>query len=107
MSADARILHVFGTTSNPDAQEQLRLLGADAEALRERDVAVVDIDKLPEVKLSHDRANVPLGTFAVVLEGRDGTEKWRADVVTPVDEICEVIDAMPMGRAEAEERAKS
>lgn len=92
--ADARVLYVFGTTSNPSAQEQLALLEAAVDDLRSRDVALVDVDKLPEVKLSHDRANVPLGEFAIVLQGTDRSEVWRSDVVVPVDEIFEVVDAL-------------
>ena len=101
MSADARVLYLFGSSTNDDAAEQLRLLEAAQEDARTRDVALVDVDKLPEVKLSHDRGGVPLGSFALVLQGRDGGEKWRSDVVTPPEEIWEVIDAMPMGREEA------
>lgn len=87
----ARVLHVFGTSSVREAQEQWELLSAGQDRLRAADVALVDVDRLPEVKLSHDRANVPLGSFAVVLEEEGGGEGWRADAVLPVDDVLSAI----------------
>lgn len=60
-------------------------LGADATALR-----------------SHYRAGQ--GHFTVILVGKDGGEKFRAERVVEPDELFALIDTMPMRRREMRER---
>ena len=64
----------------------------------------MDVDGLPQVKLWYDRFAVPDGRFLVLLVDTDETEVWRADVVTPTQEIWEVVDALPSRQAERGER---
>ena len=64
-----------------------------ADGSRERLTA----DDVKQLRLAYD---VTLDRFAVVLVGKDGTEKRRdADVVDPAD-VFEQIDAMPMRKDE-------
>ena len=50
------------------------------------------------------RYGVDRGEFAVVLIGKDGGEKLRTTEVPPLDEVFDLIDAMPMRIAEMRER---
>jgi len=47
-----------------------------------------------------NRFDVALDDYAVVLVGKDGTEKRRDEAPVDADAIFETIDAMPMRRAE-------
>jgi len=44
------------------------------------------------------------GTFTVILIGKDGTEKYRANKVVPMNELFAIIDAMPMRKAEVKNK---
>lgn len=51
-------------------------------------------------KALRDRFDVAPGDYAVVLVGKDGTEKRRDQAPVNAEAIFETIDAMPMRRAE-------
>ena len=101
---DARLIYLFGTGGHASAREQLELILRDPDGTRERDVGVVDVDELPQVKLWYDRFGVPDGHYAVILLDTDGAEVWRAEAVTPPGEIWAVIDALPSRRGRRGER---
>ena len=101
---DARLIYVFGTGTLAPAREQLERILRDPDGTRERDVGVVDVDAMPQVKLWYDRFGVPDGDFATVLLDTDGAEVWRADVVTATQEIWDVVDALPARPPAGEER---
>jgi hypothetical protein len=95
---DARLIYVFGTGGQAPAREQLELILSDPEGTRERDVGVVDVDAMPQVKLWYDRFAVPNGQFAMVLLDKDGSEVWRGRAVTPTRELWKVVDDLPSRR---------
>jgi hypothetical protein len=92
---DARLIYLFGTAGRAPAREQLDLILSDPEGTRERDVGVVDVDAMPQVKLWYDRFEVPDGQFAIVLLDTDGSEAWRGDAVTPTSELWKIVDGLP------------
>jgi uncharacterized protein DUF4174 len=95
---DARLIYVFGTAGRASAREQLDLILSDPEGTRARDVGVVDVDAMPQVKLWYDRFQVPDGQFAVVLLDADGSEAWRGGAVTSTSELWKIVDGLPSRR---------
>jgi hypothetical protein len=95
---DARLIYVFGTAGRAPAREQLDLILSDPEGTRARDVGVVDVDAMPQVKLWYDRFQVPDGQFAVVLLDTDGSEAWRGGSVMPTSELWKIVDGLPSRR---------
>jgi uncharacterized protein DUF4174 len=95
---DARLIYVFGTGAHATAREQLELILRDPDGTRARDVGVVDVDAMPQVKLWYDRFDVADEHFRVVLLDVDGAEVWRGDTVTQTGDLWAVIDALPSRR---------
>jgi hypothetical protein len=84
---------VFSAPADPSRREQLDALAFDAAAASRRDVIVVDVaDRLDALALC-DLYEVAPGTFAVVLIGRDGTERERWDQPVQTSELWDLIDA--------------
>ena len=110
---DHRLLLVF---SPSPVDERLRriesLVARDSCALQERDLLVGWLpesgpNRLGERPLEGDRGarlraafGIDAGTFAVLLIGKDGGEKYRADEMADFDRLYALIDSMPMRRAE-------
>lgn len=95
---------IFSPAASDDYQEQRRLLQDQGSGFEERDL-------LTTVFLETDNANaeaagaraahnVEAGGFAVVLIGRDGTQKYRSNTPVTAPSLFEKIDAMPMRRRE-------
>jgi hypothetical protein len=83
---------------------ELQRLEAAQKEWRDRDVVVaVCIGDYPALRA---RLGVPPQHFVAVLVGKDGGEKYRTEDVFAVDEITRRIDSMPMGKQEAEARAR-
>jgi hypothetical protein len=92
--------------SDKDARllTELQRLDVAQKAWRERDVVVaLCIGDYPALRA---RLGVPPQHFVAVLVGKDGGEKFRTEDVFAVDEITRRIDSMPMGKQEAEARAR-
>jgi len=86
---DQRTIRIAGPETDERVELQLGELSLHGQGARERDVRVVREEE---------------GEFAVILIGRDGGEKARWTEPVAATEIWERIDAMPMRRAEMEER---
>lgn len=106
-----RVLLIFADQDGVEAGRQAHALLARSDDLRERDIVVLElagdeVHSLYGVGEGLDAAairadcDIPPGVFALVLVGKDGTIKLRADSVTEPDDIFVRIDAMPMRRAE-------
>ena len=99
---------------------QRQLLDAQRDGLVDRDIIVIELAG-PDVGHARDPADgsderlseddvkrlrldygVPLDAFAVVLVGKDGTEKRREDDVVEPATLFEQIDQMPMRKREVE-----
>ncbi len=104
-----RVLLIFAPdASNDDYKQQIDILERHSYGLKERDLVVYSIfensgngpehKKLNthEVEVIRNNHNVNVKKFAVVLIGKDGTEKLRRK--SPINErkLFSTIDAMPM-----------
>ncbi len=92
MAGDPRSVMVFSAPADPSRREQLDALAFDAAAADRRDVIVVDVVERLDALALCDVYDVPPGSFAVVLIGRDGAEqeRWYAPVET--SELWAAID---------------
>jgi hypothetical protein len=79
---DPRSILVFAAPDDPDRTEQLAALDADADAVRARDVIVVDVAQRLDALALCELHGVAPGEFEVVLIDRDGEvrERWSAPV---------------------------
>src|SRR5688572_20268263 len=74
-------------------KQQVKLLKEDPQAVKDRDLELLivkDGDAL------YKKYRVKPAGFAVILIGKDGTEKYRANKVVPLHELFAIIDGMPM-----------
>ncbi len=101
---------------NPDAMEQLAMLGSDPAPLEDREVIIVEVygsgvsryrgqPLAPESARSwHDRYRAGRWPFEVVLVGKDGGVKMRRPRAVSVEELSEIIDELPERRREVHMR---
>jgi len=106
------------TPQNPDALEQLAMLGSAPAPLDDREVIVVEVygsgvsryrgqPLSPEsAKSWHDRYRAGRWGFEVVLVDKDGGVILRRPRVTPVEDLVAVIDATPLRRQEVYQRSR-
>jgi hypothetical protein len=112
-----RVLLVFAPGADGDLlRRQLTAFRQAAPDLEERDLVVYILPAGGEASFQgrpvgveqadalRERFNVPDPQFAVVLVGKDGTEKERWTGYAPIPRIRETIDAMPMRRREMDTR---
>ena len=92
---------------NPDGtalkEKQLAELKKDATGFEDRNMMVLAYPiptSKAEVKKWHINADKP---FTVILVGKDGGEKLRADTVITTTTFFNTIDAMPMRKSEMKE----
>lgn len=108
-----RVLLFFAPDSNHvSLQKQLDLLTQEKAKVTDRDLVFYKIYtgegagsdgqglKKIEIKTIRRQFEVPDEQFAVILIGKDGTEKLRRWSVVPPKEIFDLIDSMPMRQAE-------
>lgn len=100
------------SADNPAYLRQKDSVQAAAQGLRERDMVVVELvgqDKVyidgalqrrRQSRALRERFQVPPESFAVLLVGKDGTEKSRNTAPVGLEEIFNRIDQMPMRRQE-------
>lgn len=109
----SRVVIVFGDGKDERAVAQIAALLADRRALAERDMLVISVEGeksraafgQPKGKLDtaalRRAFGVPAETpFAVILIGKDGSEKRRSEEPLPASAFFDQIDAMPMRRRE-------
>lgn len=96
--AGKRQLLVFGAEKSREVKKQLLLFRQAADGLRERDLQIVMADTLKAGRQKHRVAAEE--SFMLILVGKDGGEKFRSRTVTLPQTLFDIIDAMPMRRAE-------
>ncbi len=96
------ILVFADTDADPRFQEQLDLLRAQEDALRDRDVVVV-FDSTPGDRSPWRTKLRPRG-FQLILIGKDGGVKLRKPFPWTVRELSRSIDKMPSRLREVEDR---
>ena len=108
-----RVVLIFAATA-ADArwQKQQELLQQAHQELTARDLVVLGVFgnqvnasnfkmlKLPGPEALREHYKIKPDEFAVVLIGKDGTEKYRAQEVIKPGTIFQIIDAMPMRQQE-------
>ena len=111
-----RPLLIFADAAGDEKlKDQLAAVERDRKGFDERDMALVvviaDGGHAGEEALTGEAAallrasfEVEDGEFAVILVGKDGTEKLRSNEPVEMARLFEVIDAMPMRRREMRER---
>ena len=108
---DKRPLVLYLPDGDERSAEQRRRVEAAADGMAERDMVLIEVsdvtgsvekrtldaEEVRVLRLEHD---VPLGTFAVVLVGKDGGVKRRETEPVEMSAIFEQIDGMPMRQRE-------
>ncbi len=108
-----RVLLVFAPSEQALVyQQQQQAWKARTEAIKERDLKLVEVlgdvasrvDGYPMSAISADRLRnqfrVAPEAFAVILIGKDGTEKQRFSQPVDLSAVFSTIDAMPMRQQE-------
>lgn len=112
-----RIVLIFAPSERePAYQQQMQQWKAHSEGIHDRDLKLVEVlgigesrvDGQPIAPLSADRLRQQFGVtpeeFAVVLVGKDGTEKQREQAPVDPTVLFRTIDAMPMRQQEMRSR---
>ena len=106
-----RVVLVFGTADDQKVTRQVKVLETQKGELEERDMVVIFVSRekaatvygnatgLDPAKLRKD-AKVEDDSFHVVLVGKDGGIKLHSEKVVGDVEMFDLIDRMPMRRAE-------
>lgn len=111
--AQKRLLLIFAPSSiQADYEQQHTLLRGHEAECEERDLMVFHlfadgISYVGEVQIDAVSATdlrwqfgVPTRAFRLVLIGKDGEAKWHAERPTPLAQVFEIIDRMPMRQRE-------
>ncbi len=104
----ARPVLVFAPAGDGRMAEQIERFAADGSATRDRDIVLVEIaggsaraeGRPQDASALRRRFDVADAEFAVILVGKDGTEKKRVAEVTDPRVFFAAIDGMPMRRDE-------
>nr|WP_284737730.1 DUF4174 domain-containing protein [Agrobacterium rosae] len=108
-----RAVIVFGDVRDQRVAQQIKILTDQRSELSERDLVVLgvsdddakaffgSVSKLDAVALRRE-ADIKKDRFQVILVGKDGGIKLRSDTVVSDLDMFDVIDRMPMRRAERE-----
>jgi hypothetical protein len=112
-----RLLYVFAPSEeHPDLLAQRQMTDGFADGIRDRDLLFITVLERGESRVdgtAMDAASagrlrslhdVTPGEFAVILVGKDGTEKRRSDRPVSPEALFEQIDRMPMRQREMRER---
>ena len=97
-----RKLYIFGEEQHSSlVQHQLKLLYEDSSGLVEREIQIITVSNKSSLwKAFH----VMPVAYAVVLIGKDGGEKYRANQLLQPATLYSIIDAMPMRKNEIQKR---
>ncbi|WP_158546184.1 DUF4174 domain-containing protein [Adhaeribacter pallidiroseus] len=112
-----RILLVFAPDSqNELLQEQNKMLRQAHSGLTERDMLVVQViennvelnpplkETIPTADALRQEYKVKASQFTVILVGKDGGEKYRADHPQAPAVLFQIVDSMPMRQNEAQQK---
>ncbi|HEY9908197.1 MAG TPA: DUF4174 domain-containing protein [Thermosynechococcaceae cyanobacterium] len=111
-----RVALIFAPSErSPAYQQQMQAWQAEAEGMQDRDLKVVEIlvgesraDRQIITAASANRLRQQFGVttedFAVILVGKDGTEKQRSQAPVDPTVLFRTIDAMPMRQQEMRSR---
>ena len=112
-----RLLLVFAPSDeHPDLLAQRQMATGYVEGFRDRDLLFVSVleegdslvDTRPMDEASaeqlRERYGIGSGEFAVVLIGKDGTEKRRSGQPVAIEDLFEQVDQMPMRQRELQQR---
>ena len=99
---EKRQLLIFGEGTHPKmVQQQVKILEKESEGLKERDLVITKVKAENALAQKYD---VAPSAFAVILIGKDGTEKYRTDQLLTTTKLFALVDAMPMRRSEIERK---
>jgi effector-binding domain-containing protein len=105
-----RLLLVFESGETPERREFETRLEQHAEGVVDRDLLMIPVggeggawDNAAQISR---RFNAADADFLVLLVGKDGTEKKRWTSVPSIEEIFEIIDAMPMRQREMQRKER-
>jgi hypothetical protein len=114
-----RPLFVFSSTPDrEDYQKQLRDLSSKEGGIEDRDMIVhlvleegnSFVGDLPleneAVRQLQEKFEIDPAGFVVILVGKDGGVKLRKEEYTPMSDIFDLIDSMPMRRQEMKEKGE-
>ena len=101
-----RVLLLFAPAAHdPQLARQKQMLESQAAGLGERDLKVFEITgRAPSDEGLRDRFHVKADSFAVVLIGKDGSQKLKHSEPTEPGDIFKLIDSMPMRKHEMRQR---
>jgi hypothetical protein len=91
-----RRLLLFGK-GNQDFSTQLQWIAKDSAGITERELVIEQHDFKTAEAL---KFNIPSTKFTVLLIGKDGSEKYRANRPIEIKRLFALIDSMPMRKAE-------
>ena len=101
-----RVIVVFSPDdANAELLEQRQRVQLNRSGFEERDLVVVEIVGAKDNGL-RKRFKTEVGSFRVLLIGKDGTLKDQSSRAFETRRLFEVIDAMPMRRREMRERGR-
>ncbi|MFP4088991.1 MAG: DUF4174 domain-containing protein [Cyclobacteriaceae bacterium] len=110
-----RILLVFASPDENKFEKQLQIFSAEEAGLQERELVIFKIRDRQVIhptgktfgKVSarqlREQYEVKREEFAVVLIGKDGSQKLKQEEILETDKLFAIIDAMPMRRREMRE----
>lgn len=110
-----RILLVFTPDYQDDRfQRQQVILQNNKDKLKERDLILIEMNQNDgygenqysetEVINLRKKYSIKPSEFAVILIGKDGTEKLRYNDVVQAEQLISIIDSMPMRKEEMKSR---
>ncbi|MFN7119195.1 MAG: DUF4174 domain-containing protein [Saprospiraceae bacterium] len=116
---DKRVILLFAPDErHPALQQQLSILTQDLEKVTDRDLIFYKIfsgngvtpdGKMlskTEVQSFYKNYHVEKDGFTFILVGKDGSEKLRKQKPVSATELFELIDSMPMRKAEMKKKGK-
>ena len=101
-----RVLLLFApSTNNDQIIQQKQMLDSHSAGLEERDLKVFEITGSSQAdEQLRDRFHVKADSFAVVLVGKDGSQKLKRSQPTDPEEVFKLIDSMPMRKEEMRQK---
>src|SRR5687768_11241251 len=96
--SENRQLFIFGKETHESlVRQQLSLFDSFQRDIKDRDLTIVTVSGNVEV---YKEYKVKSNEYAVILIGKDGSEKMRWNKIALPKEIFSIIDAMPMRKRE-------
>jgi hypothetical protein len=107
MEKPPRKLLVFAAGECALLHKQVEIFSHFKSEMQERDIVIEQFCQNKENKNKFATWNVPAdSSFALVLIGRDGGEKFRSYKLVSEKVIFDIVDAMPMRRQEIKSKRK-